>query len=81
MQQLVTARLAPGSRILDVGGATGVHAAWLSERGHVVTLVDPVPEQVAAAAIIGAFQAEVGDARRLRQAADLSGHLMGIASR
>lgn len=68
IQELLTARLVPRSRILDVGGATGVHAAWLAERGHAVTLVDPVPEQVAAAAAVGTFHAEVGDARSLRQA-------------
>lgn len=62
---LVDARLAPGSRVLDVGGATGVHAARLAAAGHEVTLVDPVPAQVAAAAAVGTFTAVVGDAREL----------------
>jgi SAM-dependent methyltransferase len=62
---LVDALLAPGSRVLDVGGATGVHAARLAAEGHVVTLVDPVPAQVAAAAAVGTFVAVVGDARAL----------------
>lgn len=57
--------LPAGSRILDVGGGTGVHAAWLAERGHDVTLLDPVPEQVEIAARVGTFTAEVGDARAL----------------
>jgi 2-polyprenyl-3-methyl-5-hydroxy-6-metoxy-1,4-benzoquinol methylase len=29
-------------RVLDIGGATGVHAAWLAEYGHRVHVVDPV---------------------------------------
>ncbi len=65
MRALLASRLAPGSRVLDVGGATGVHAAWLAEHGHDVTLVDPVPAQVEAAAAIGTFEAVVGDARAL----------------
>ncbi|HYW26004.1 MAG TPA: methyltransferase domain-containing protein [Terriglobales bacterium] len=57
-------------RILDVGGATGVHAAWLAEDGHQVHIVDPVAAQVARAlespaARAGRITAEVGDARRL----------------
>lgn len=64
-QELVRARIPPGARVLDVGGATGVHAAALAEAGHDVVLVDPVPAQVAAAAQVGTFDAVVGDARRL----------------
>ena len=57
-------------RVLDVGGATGVHAAWLAEDGHSVHLVDPVAAQVARAlespgARAGRITAEVGDARKL----------------
>ena len=29
--------------VLDVGGGTGIHAAWLAERGYQVQLIDPVP--------------------------------------
>lgn len=65
VRRLVSARLAPASRILDVGGATGVHSRWLAEAGHDVTLIDPVPSQVAAAAEVGTFHAVVGDARSL----------------
>jgi ubiquinone/menaquinone biosynthesis C-methylase UbiE len=64
-RQLVGARLAPGSRVLDVGGATGVHAAWLAAEGHDVTLVDVVPSHVEAASKVGTFEAVLGDARSL----------------
>lgn len=33
---------APPARILDLGGGTGVHAAWLAEAGYDVELIDPV---------------------------------------
>lgn len=65
VQSLLRSRLAPGSRVLDVGGATGVHAEWLAQDGHAVTLLDPVPEQVAAAATLSGVEALVGDARDL----------------
>lgn len=61
------ASLPAGSRVLDVGGGTGVHASWLAAQGHEVALLDPVPEQVAIAAREGTFTAEVGDARSLPQ--------------
>lgn len=56
------------ARVLDVGGGTGVHAAWLSERGYNVHLVDPVPVHVERAREHGAFTAELGDARILAEA-------------
>lgn len=64
------ARLVDSSRrpelcIADVGGATGIHAAPLAEQGHVVTLVDPVPEQVRLAEGIPGVFAQIGDAREL----------------
>jgi SAM-dependent methyltransferase len=59
-------------RILDVGGATGVHARWLAEAGHTVEVVDPMPRHVAASAALAAdglrVTAELGDARALTQA-------------
>jgi ubiquinone/menaquinone biosynthesis C-methylase UbiE len=59
----------PGRQILDVGGASGVHAEWLLDDGHCVHLLDPVPEHVSQASDrLGAhprFTAEVGDGRRL----------------
>lgn len=56
----------PPAAVLDVGGCTGVHAAWLAGRGYRVQLVDIVPQHVRAAAEQG-LTAEVGDARRLTQ--------------
>ncbi|MEV6414681.1 methyltransferase domain-containing protein [Kribbella sp. NPDC051718] len=70
VQELVGTRIAAGSRVLDIGGATGIHAKPLAAAGHHVTLVDPVEEQVVKARRHGTFQAEVGDARHLRFAAD-----------
>lgn len=56
-------------RLLDVGGATGIHAEWLLADGHDVHLVDPVAGQVEQArrSLAGhtGFTAEVGDARSL----------------
>ena len=63
-------------RILDVGGASGIHAEWLLDDGHTVELVDPVPLHVEQAeAALGdrdAFSARVGDARSLGEPTDLS---------
>ena len=64
----------PPAAVLDVGGAAGAYALWLASRGHVVTLVDPVPRHVeqarAASAAAPAALREVmqGDARALPQA-------------
>lgn len=70
-QELVRRYLpGPGATVLDVGGATGVHARWLAADGYEVTLVDPVAEHVAKAAEVGTFAAMVGDARQLAQADD-----------
>ena len=65
VRRLVSARLAPASRVLDVGGGTGVHSRWLAADGHAVTLVDPVPAQVEIASGIEGVTAVVGDARSL----------------
>jgi prevent-host-death family protein len=70
VQEIVRRQL-PGScaRVLDVGGATGVHAEWLLADGHQVQLIDPMPGHVEQAkARLGqhsGFSAEVADARRL----------------
>jgi ubiquinone/menaquinone biosynthesis C-methylase UbiE len=58
----------PPRRILDVGGATGVHAAWLLQDGYRVHLVDITPGHVEQARTdLGGLglTTEVGDARRL----------------
>lgn len=53
------------AEVLDVGGGTGVHSAWLAGDGHDVTLIDPIPSQVAVAAELPGVDARVGDARAL----------------
>ena len=71
-QELIRRWLPPsGRRVLDVGGATGVHAAWLAADGHSVHVVDPVPAHVQAAAARVGVTAQLGDARSL-DAADYS---------
>lgn len=64
-QQVVRDRVAASSRIIDIGGASGVHAAALAERGDDVLLIDPVPRHVEAALAHGTFAAVLGDARSL----------------
>lgn len=64
-QELVAERIDPASRIIDIGGATGIHAAPLAANGHTVVLLDPVEAQVDKARLHGSFDAEVGDARQL----------------
>ena len=59
----------PPARILDVGGASGVYAHWLSGRGHQVDVVDPVALHVEQAQALG-VRATLGDARELRAADD-----------
>jgi ubiquinone/menaquinone biosynthesis C-methylase UbiE len=61
---------APPARILDVGGGTGVHAAWLAADGYRVDVVDLAARHVARVAEeLGSVgvAAELGDARQLRQ--------------
>lgn len=57
------------ARVLDVGGATGVHAEWLLADGHEVHLVDLLDSHVARAREqLGGeagFSAQVADARAL----------------
>lgn len=61
----------PPAVIFDVGGATGVYAIPLAERGYEVHLVDAAPNHVAQAAEISSrstspfASCRVGDARRL----------------
>ena len=64
----------PPADILDIGGATGVHAAWLATDGYRVHIVDLAPRHVEKArADLGSLgvTAELGDARHLA-AADAS---------
>jgi SAM-dependent methyltransferase len=63
----------PPASVLDVGGATGVHARWLAGDGYQVKIIDITPRHVdmanAELARLG-VTAEVGDARRLVAADD-----------
>lgn len=65
IKELLGRVLPEAASVLDVGGGTGVHAAWLAAAGHAVHVIDPVPAHVAAAALLPGVTAEVGDARRL----------------
>jgi SAM-dependent methyltransferase len=61
----------PPSRVLDVGGATGVYARWMAARGYEVHLYDPIERHVEEARAHPApalASARVGDARRLPDA-------------
>ena len=57
------------SSIVDVGGATGVHAEWLASLGYDVHVIDLMPHHVEAVSRLtvspGRVTAEVGDARDL----------------
>lgn len=68
-QELILRFLPEGSLdVLDVGGGPGVYAKWLTELGHRVHLVDPIPlhiEQTRAEQ--PEITAEVGDARDLKR--------------
>jgi SAM-dependent methyltransferase len=68
-QELIGERIGPGSIVLDVGGAAGVHAVPLLAAGHSVTVIDLVPRHVEAALAAG-LAARVGDARALDVGAD-----------
>ncbi len=72
-QEIIRRHLPPGSaRILDVGGASGIHTEWLLEDGHSVHLVDPLPGHVEQATErlgkYDGFSAEVGDPGTLKAA-------------
>ena len=63
----------PPASVLDVGGATGVHARWLAENGYRVRIIDLTPRHVQKANDdLADLQvvAEVGDARDLNAADD-----------
>jgi len=51
--------------VLDVGGGSGVHAAWLAADGHRVRVIEPVARYVATAAELPGVTADLGDARAL----------------
>lgn len=55
-----------GLDVLDVGGGPGAYASWLSDVGHRVHLIDPIPLHVEEATAAG-LSAEAGDARSLKR--------------
>lgn len=66
-QAIIRSLVPPASRIIDVGGGTGVHAAALAADGYDVMLVDPVPQHVEQARAHGTFQVRRGDVRDLAE--------------
>ena len=76
-RELILRHLPPApATIIDAGGGAGIYACWLAELGYAVHLIDPVPKHVAQARQASDQQpayplasAEIGDARRLAQAA------------
>lgn len=68
-QELIARYLPPPpASVLDVGGATGVHAEWLAARGYQVHVVDLIEAHIAHAQTRDGVTGEVGDARKLTQA-------------
>jgi ubiquinone/menaquinone biosynthesis C-methylase UbiE len=62
----------PPATLCDIGGAAGVHASWLAQRGYEVHLFDPVQHHVDQALAASARQPDspiasccVGDARHI----------------
>ncbi|MDQ4114597.1 MAG: class I SAM-dependent methyltransferase [Actinomycetota bacterium] len=65
VRELVTRHMpVAAARVADIGGATGVHAAWLRADGHEVDLIDPIPRHIETAQASG-LRARLGDARDL----------------
>jgi ubiquinone/menaquinone biosynthesis C-methylase UbiE len=72
-QDILTRHLPdPPAMVFDVGGAAGVHALWLAQRGYALHLFDPVPHHVEQALAASRNQpahpiasCSVGDARNI----------------
>jgi SAM-dependent methyltransferase len=70
-RELVRRHLPDGRlRVLDIGGAAGIHAEWLAADGHNVHLIDPMPHHIDQARAVAArldnpFTCALGDARAL----------------
>jgi ubiquinone/menaquinone biosynthesis C-methylase UbiE len=75
-QEIIVRHLPPAPAVvLDVGGAAGVHALWLAEKGYEVHLIDPVPLHVEQATRASdevgnrpLVSVTLGDARKLDRA-------------
>lgn len=77
--EILADQLAPGARVLDLGGGPGRYAIELARRGHRVVLADLSPElldgarrRVAAAGLPGVESLDVVDATDLARYADES---------
>jgi cyclopropane fatty-acyl-phospholipid synthase-like methyltransferase len=75
--EILADRLAPGARVLDLGGGPGRYAIELAKRGHRVVLADLSPEllevarrRVAEAALAGVESFDVVDATDLGRYSD-----------
>lgn len=73
-QELILRFLPPApARVLDVGGGSGIYAAWLASLGHEVWLIDLVPKHIEQAGKRSAQQRMqiarmlVADARQLQE--------------
>lgn len=65
-QQLLRRWLPPApAEVLDIGGASGVHAEWLAKDGYHVHVIDPIPLHVSQADDLPNVTASIGDARNL----------------
>lgn len=65
-QRILRRYLPPApTRVLDIGGGSGVHAEWLANDGNDVHLIDPVALHVEQASALPGVTASVGDAREL----------------
>lgn len=77
-QELIQRFLPSGSqRILDIGGAAGIYAEWLSGDGHDVHLIDPMPRHIEQAREVAdgldnPFTCALGDVRSLSEANESS---------
>ncbi len=76
-RELLEPVLPKSGLVVDVGGGTGVHAAWIASERRPVHVIDPVPAHVATAVQHPWVTAALGDARRLDlQAGVASGVLL-----
>lgn len=58
------------SNIVDVGGGTGKYSEWLANKGHKLTLIDPIQKHIdlakkRATRIKNSFEAIIGEARNI----------------
>lgn len=79
-RELVTA-FPEGSRLLEIGGGTGIDAAWMTARARRVLLTDASPAMVRAAALkLGEDSAEVVAAEHLDRLAERGERFDGVFS-